>query len=189
MNGKVSSEDSEEGVEASVSESEKVGEGGERGGGVGILAGCGSGMAEGDGTVMVCTAVGDEAGYGGLIIAGDTADNIEQTKRDEMYRGRQEQRLNDESWRAVEGDRWASGEGGQRRESTTGEGEETNDVEREDCGKESGEERSGAEREEGMQRKEEESSLSIAKKSHGGVESADGTEGDRVLDHSPLIRR
>ena len=63
MNGRVSSEGGrDEGVRASVSESEDVGEGGERGDGVGTLAGCGSGVVEGDGTVMLCTAVGDEAG-------------------------------------------------------------------------------------------------------------------------------
>ena len=53
---------SDEGVEVSVSESEEVGDGGERGDGVGMLTGWGRGMAEGDGTVMVWTAVGEEAG-------------------------------------------------------------------------------------------------------------------------------
>lgn len=63
VNGRVSSDVcSEEGVVASVSESDEVGEGGERGEGVGTVTGCGNGVADGDGTVMLWTAVGEEAG-------------------------------------------------------------------------------------------------------------------------------
>ena len=59
---------SERRVAASVSESDVVGDGGDRGDGVGMVTGWGIGVVDGDGTVIVCTAVGEEAGYGGLII-------------------------------------------------------------------------------------------------------------------------
>ena len=55
-------------TESSLSESEEVGEDGVSGDELGMVTGCGSGVAEGDGTVIVWTAVGEEAGYGGLII-------------------------------------------------------------------------------------------------------------------------
>ena len=52
----------DDGVDASLSESDDVGDGGDRGDGVGMETGWGSGVAEGDGTVMLWTAVGEEAG-------------------------------------------------------------------------------------------------------------------------------